>query len=75
MLSVTASKLHADSSYGVARTVGGASRQNYMPFKSDYYSGKSHGAPSFEYKTSLKTPKNRVDDDFDILFEKEHLHW
>ena len=29
------------------------------------------GAPSFEYKTSLKTPKNRVDDDFDILFEKE----
>ena len=33
------------------------------------------GAPSFEYKTSLKTPKNRVDDDFDILFEKEHLHW
>lgn len=42
-----------------------------MSFKSGYYSGKSHGAPSFEYKTSLKTPKNRVDDDFDILFEKE----
>ena len=60
MKSVTASELNADSSYGVARRVGGASIQNDMPFKSGYYCRKSHGPPSFDNKTSLRLHKTEL---------------